>query len=117
MKPRINNPMSQAQIRLARLFLAERELLQFIEEVDGRVPTDAEILKHGRHVTLAPSPLATFVRDNQQWSKFYVWRGTEALAIDFLDAGDPLVIRTCRMTRDEWPAALAATIANNALLP
>ncbi len=93
------------QLQSARMSLVEKALVQAVEEIDGKVPSEETILKEGLHVALQPGPLSTFRRDGKEWTTFYVWRRVNAIAIAF-DLAEPLVLHSLRLTPDEWPVAL-----------
>lgn len=101
----------QRNIQSAQLTLVERALLEFVEAVDNRVPTDAEILAHGQHVALPVNEDSTYSADGNTWNLYYVWRRKHALALGFLDATDPLKLTYARVPARKWPASLRIFVA------
>lgn len=113
MKDRKPKPDVAQLVNQARLEIVERALVAYVEDIDGKVPTDGEILREGMHVQFAKTPLTTFTKDGVPFSQFYVWRRVHALAIEFRDPQDPIALSTCRIPEGEWPPALTALVAQH----
>jgi hypothetical protein len=93
MKPEPKKKLTAAQqIENARLYIVEQALVAFLEDVDNRVPTDAEILEHGHHVQFADTPLSVHEQDGKRFTSFYLWRRKHAVALGFLNRKDPLEV-------------------------
>lgn len=95
---------------VARVRLLEMTLIDFIESLDGKVPTDPEILAHGYHLNFAATPLSVYEKDGFAFATYYVWRNEHVLAYGFLDPQRPLDLQVTRLPREEWPAALRLMI-------
>lgn len=92
-----------AALRRARYTVVEREIVGFIERVEGRVVSEAEILRHGYFVEFVPDRLLTEVRGLH---RFYVWKRKHALAWGYFEVSDPLAIRTEDIAAKDWPTML-----------
>lgn len=101
------------QIELAQMTLVERALVGMIEELDGRVPSDEEALRCGVHVWFVPTPLTVVESRGFRFSRYYVWRGKDAIALGFAPQ-QPLELHFVRLAREEWPPALRHFITGEA---
>jgi hypothetical protein len=101
----------EKNIQSAQLRLVERALLEFVEAIDNRVPSDDEILSCGQHVQLPVNADSTYSADGNTWNLYYVWRRRHALALGFLDAADPLLLTYARVPAKKWPASLRCYVA------
>ncbi len=98
------------QLEIARMSVMEYALLAFVEDLLGRVPSDDEIIRLGRHVQLADTPIATFEAAGKRFQKFFVWDDREVVAVGFLDPKKLLELYIVRVKEDDWPFALKANI-------
>jgi hypothetical protein len=110
MKPK---PAIAKQLEEAQLHIVERALIAWIEDVDGKVPSDNEILEHGYWVHFAATTLSVLEKDGQRFNQYYVWRKQHVLACQFCDPNKPLVLYVVRVPREEWPGALCAYIQHH----
>lgn len=97
-------------VNTARLEIVANTLIGFVESLDGKVPSDEEVIREGLHIQFAKTPLTTFTKDNVNWSQYFIWRRKHALAIQFLNPADPIELSVCRVPNDAWPAALIAFV-------
>lgn len=110
MKPKSKQDIAK-QLQNAQLHIVEKALIGFVEDIDGKVPTDAEILDHGFHVHFAATPLSVFEKDGKRFADYYVWRREHVVALGFIDPNHMLVLYIVRVPRDEWPVALKLFVA------
>lgn len=95
----------QKHIDAARMELLIEALFGFVEEVLGRVPTDAELGGIGYHAQFSDSPLAVYECEGKRFTNFYVFDG-EALAHGFLNPAGQFDLSVVRVPKDKWPLAL-----------
>lgn len=95
----------QQRVNAARLSILEHALVGYVEEIDGHVPTDDEILGEGMHVEMA-GVLGIYEHEGHTFHQFYCWRKRHLLAIGFLDEANPLTLYIARVPDDEWPFAV-----------
>lgn len=94
------------KLQAAQLCIVEKALIGFVEQIDGKVPTDEVILAEGAHCAFAPTEIGVYEKDGRRFSQFYVWRGEHVLALGFLEPRDLLTLFVAEVPRDEWPVAL-----------
>lgn len=94
------------ELEQAQLHIAERALIAWIEDVDGKVPSDPEILEQGFWAHFAATSLSVLEKDGQRFNQYYVWRKKHVLAIQFCDPQKPLVLYVVRVPEEQWPIAL-----------
>ena len=110
MKPKSKQDIAK-QLQNAQLHIVEKALIGFVEDIDGKVPTDAEILAHGFHVHFTATPLSVFEKDGKRFADYYVWRREHVVALGFIDPNHMLVLYIVRVPPDEWPVALKLFVA------
>jgi hypothetical protein len=103
MKPK---PAIAKQLEQAQLHIVERALIAWIEDVDGKVPSDTEILEQGFWAHFAATSLSVLEKDGQRFNQYYVWRKKHVLACQFCDPQKPLVLYVVRVPEEQWPVAL-----------
>lgn len=103
----------EQNLAAAREHMVEQQLVAFTENVLGRVPTNDEIVAKSLWVYFSKTPLTIFKKGDVEFHGFFVWDRTEVLGVGFYTPGQPLVMHTCRLHRNEWPPALVAYIAQH----
>lgn len=103
-------PTMADQVINAQLAIVEHALLGWLEDVLGRVPSDDEILKFGRHHQFSYTPLSVYEKDGFHFIKYYVWAGKEVVALGFLKPLAPLEMQIVRVKPADWPAALRLAV-------
>jgi hypothetical protein len=101
-----SRPGLEKQITMARMHLVELALVEFVEEVDGKVPTDEEILREGFHVQFSDTPLSVYAKDGKRFVQYFVWRKSHVVALGFIDTNDLLALSIVRLAEEDWPTAL-----------
>lgn len=109
MKPKPKQDIAK-QLQNAQLHIVEKALIGFVEDIDGKVPTDPEILAHGFHVHFAATPLTVYEKDGKRFADYYVWRREHVVALGFIDPNNLLTLYIVRVPREEWPTALGLYI-------
>lgn len=99
------------KLKLAQLHMVEKALIGFIEEREGKVMPDKDILAHGRWANFAPTPLSVFEKDTWKFSQYYIWRNKFVIALGFPDPEDLLCLKFVELRKEEWPTALRLFIA------
>lgn len=93
-------------VNQARLEIVEKALIAFVEDVDGKVPTDEEILREGLHMQFAKTELTTFTHEGVPFSQYFCWRRSHLVALEFRNSNDPIELSICRVPEGEWPTAV-----------
>jgi hypothetical protein len=105
-----SRPKLRKEVMNARLTLLEFALIGFVEQVEGKVPIDEEILKHGFHIRFSNTPLTVFEKDGKQFVDYYVWKCQYVLAHGFLNPKDLLELSVVQLPESPWPPALCAAV-------
>jgi len=92
-------------VQNAQLAIVEKALVAFVEDVDGRVPSDEEIMQEGHHVQFEANDLSIFEKDGKRFVGYYVWRFEHVVALSFMDR-NPLVLTIVRVAKEDWPPTL-----------
>lgn len=100
-------------MRSFQLELLGATLQRFIEGIEGKNPSEQDIDAQSMHCCFSSTPLTRFQRGPHQFTNYFVWRGTHALAHGFLDPKMPNALMVCRLTREEWPPALTAYVSQH----
>lgn len=94
------------ELHHAQRYLVEQELVRFLEELLGRVPSDEECEKKTIWARFSKTPLTVYKKDGVEFSHFFVWDRKEAVALGFHDSNDLLALNFARVPTDAWPTAL-----------
>ena len=98
-------------IEAARRNMIESQVVGFVEQILGRVPTDEEVVRLAHWVNFSHTPLTVFRKGDTEFHNYFVWDRREVLAHRFGTGKDALKLWICRLHRDNWPPALTAYIA------
>lgn len=105
-----HQPTAKELMIRAREEILGQALIAFVEDVDGRVPSDPEIVHEGTHVQMADgSPIGNWTHQGHRFRCFFGWRKKHLVAYDFPPAA-PLELKICRVPAEEWPPAVRLVI-------
>jgi hypothetical protein len=95
------------EVDAARARIIEEQLVGFVEEIDGRWPTNDEIAANHIWGRFSKTPLSVYEKSGIEFHDFFVWRRGYALALGFFDGMHPLDLSVVAVPKEKWPTALA----------
>lgn len=111
-KPKRQKRDIAKELEHAQRCLLDNFLVGLVEEIEGKVPKDDDLVRHAIYAQFERNPLTTVEKGGACFHSFFVWKKDYCAALAFRDPNNPLALTSVRLLRPEWPPALCAYVDN-----